>query len=153
MFTIGLKPNDLAMTGIVGLRPIGQVMGACAFHSKFIRGNVKMTGTPGEVYRYPTVVETVRSAREQALQRMARDAAELGADAVVGVRVSHEERYWGTRDRNGGSVEAVASGIAVAWQDRRPQGGEPVLASLDVQEYWKLAQGGYAPVGMVMSTV
>jgi uncharacterized protein YbjQ (UPF0145 family) len=122
MFTTGLKPNDLAMTGIAGLRPIGQVMGACVLHSKFIRGNVKMTGTPGEAYRYSTVVEAVRSAREQALQRMARDAAGLGADAVVGVRVSQEEQCWGAGDDYGGSVEAVASGIAVAWQDRPRHG-------------------------------
>lgn len=51
MFTTGLKPSDLAATGIAGLRPIGQVMGACVSHSKFIRGNVRMTGSIGKVYR------------------------------------------------------------------------------------------------------
>lgn len=151
MFTTGLEPNALAMTGIAGLHPIGQVMGACVFHSKFIRGDVKLTGRPGMVYQYPTVVESVRSTREQALRRLARDARDRGADAVVGVRVSHEEQYWGA-DGNEGTVESVATGIAVAWQDRRSQGGEPVLTNLGVQEYWKLAQGGYAPAGMVMST-
>jgi uncharacterized protein YbjQ (UPF0145 family) len=152
MFTTGLEPNALAMTGVAGLHPIGQVMGACVFHSKFIRGDVKLTGRRGMVYLYPTVVESVRSTREQALRRLARDGRDRGADAVAGVRVSHEEQYWGT-DGNAGTVESVVTGIAVAWQDRRSQGGEPVLTDLGVQEYWKLAQGGYAPAGMVMSTV
>jgi uncharacterized protein YbjQ (UPF0145 family) len=152
MFTTGLEPNALAMTGIAGLHPIGQVMGACVFRSKFIRGDVKLAGRPGMVYQYPTVVESVRSTREQALRRLARDARNCGADAVAGVRVSHEEKYWGP-DGNEGTVESVATGIAMAWQDRRSKGGAPVLTNLGVQEYWKLAQGGYAPAGMVMSTV
>ena len=153
MFTTGLEPNALAVTGIAGLHPLGQVMGACVYHSKFIRGDVKLTGRPGVVYQYPTVVESVRATRLQALQRLARDARNLGADAVVGVRVSHEEQHWGTAESNDGTVEAVATGMAVAWRDRPLPGRGPVLTNLGIQGCWKLAQGGYAPVGLVMSTV
>ena len=102
MFTTGLRAGDLAMTGIAGLRPIGQVMGACVSHSDFIHGNGQMTGSPGKVYLYPEAVAAVRTTRKKALHRMTRDAAALGADAVVGIQVSHKERRWDDRDRYGG---------------------------------------------------
>jgi hypothetical protein len=47
MFTTGLRAGDLAMTGIAGLRPIGQVMGACVLHSDSLYENVTITGSPG----------------------------------------------------------------------------------------------------------
>lgn len=153
MFTTGLRAGDLAMTGIAGLRPIGQVLGACVSHSNFIHGNGQMTGSPGKVYLYPEAVATIRTTRKQALNRMTRDAVALGADAVVGIQVSYKERRWDDRDRYGGLVESVTSGIAVTWQDRPPKVGEPVLTNLDMQGYWKLVQCGYVPAGMVMSTV
>lgn len=153
MFTTGLKADDVAVTGIAGLRPLGQVTGACASRSGFYRGHGKMVGGPGKVYLYPEAVAAVRATREQAVRAMARDAAALGADAVVGIHVSHGERPCGDRDGYGALVESAASGIAVTWQGMPPGAGEPVLTNLDVQGCLKLFQCGYAPVGMVMSTV
>jgi uncharacterized protein YbjQ (UPF0145 family) len=153
MFTTGLRAGDLAVTGIAGLRPIGPVTGAGVLRSDFIHGNGRMTGSPGRVYLYPESVAVVRTTRAEAVRQMAGNAAALGADAVVGIQVSHKERRWYNRNLPGGVVESVASGIAVAWPDRPPRGGAPVLTNLDVQGCWKLFQSGYVPAGLVMSTI
>ena len=130
-FTAGLGANDIAAARIAGLRPIAQVMGACVIRSN----NYSPLGA-------------VRTARTRALWRLRLDARKLEADVVTGVQVSHTER----RTNAGDIVEAVATGMAVAWEGRVPARREPVLVTIGIQDYWKLAQGGYLPAGMVMTT-
>jgi uncharacterized protein YbjQ (UPF0145 family) len=154
MFTSGILPKEAAMTGAAGLRPLGQVAGTCVYRSDHIHGFGPVTGHPGEIYRFHALVEAVLLSRRKALLRLSNAAEALGADLVTGIRVTHEERESGDpRDKNGGIVEATATGYAVAREQKPRVKRKPVPVTISVGEYWELLQGGYAPVGIVMTTV
>jgi uncharacterized protein YbjQ (UPF0145 family) len=155
MFTSGILPKEAAMTGAAGLRPLGQVAGTCVYHSNHIRGFGPITGHPGEIYRFHAPIEAVLLSRRKALRRLSNAAGALGADLVTGIRITHEERESDDypQDKNGGIVEATATGYAVAWEQEPRVKMKPVPVTISVGEYWKLLQGGYAPAGMVMTTV
>jgi uncharacterized protein YbjQ (UPF0145 family) len=137
MFTAGLEAGGLAAAEVAGLRPIEQVMGACVLRTQFY-GSAQALGV----------------ARRRALRRMENDARKREADAVACVQVTHTERAAGeSAERDGVIVEAVATGMAVALPGRPSPPGDPVLTNMTIQECWKLARGGYAPAGIVMSTI
>jgi uncharacterized protein YbjQ (UPF0145 family) len=154
MFTSVIPPKEAAMTEAAGLRPLGQVAGTCVYHSNHICGFGPVTGRPGEIYRLHAAIEAVLLSRRKALRRLSDAAGALGADLVTGIRVTHEERESGDpQDKNGGTVEATATGYAVAWEQEPRVKTKPVQVTVSAGEYWKLLQGGYAPAGMVMTTV
>jgi uncharacterized protein YbjQ (UPF0145 family) len=159
MFTSGITPREAAMTEAAGLRPLGQVAGTCVYHSNHFHGMGPVTGYPGETYRLYAEVEAVLLSRRKALRRLSDAARALGADLVTGVRVAHEEHSaeeetgYHPQDKYGGIVEATATGYAVAREQERRVKRKPVLVTVSAGEYWKLGQGGYAAVGMVMATV
>lgn len=136
MFTAGLEARGLAAAEVAGLRPMEQVMGACVL------------GTPSYGSARPVGV-----ARRRAVQRMQHAAGTVEADAVAGVQVTHTERQAGLSERDSLVVEAVATGMAVALPGPPAPPGDPVLTNLTIQEIWKLVRGGYAPAGIVMSTI
>lgn len=61
----------------------------------------------GEVHEY---AKLIAESREQSLDRMVREAQELGANAIVGVRVT-------TSVMMGGAAELLAIGTAVIVED------------------------------------
>jgi len=154
MFTSGIPPKEAAMTRAAGLRPLGQVAGTCVYHANRIRGFGPVTGQPGEIFRFHAPIEAVLQSRRKALWRLSNAAEALGADLVTGTRVTHEERESDDpQDRNGGIVEATATGYAVAWE-QGPRGKTgPLPVTISAGDYWKLRRGGYAPAGMVMTTI
>lgn len=131
MFTTGLEANDLAAARSAGLQPIGQVTGV----------SVRYSPRPGPYWTASLLSET----RARALWKMKRAARGLGADLVLTVQITHRKRLMGS------IAEATATGMALARTNRASVPRDPVFASLSVQEYWKLIQGGYAPVGLVTS--
>jgi uncharacterized protein YbjQ (UPF0145 family) len=155
MFASGISPKEAAMTEAAGLRPLGQVAGTCVYHSNHFHGWGPVAEYPGETYRFHAPVEAVLLSRRKALRRLSDAARALGADLVTGVRVTHEERESGDnpQDKYGGIVVATATGYAVAREQRRRVKTKPVPVTISAGEYWKLLQGGYAPAGMVMTTV
>lgn len=154
MFTSGILPKEAAMTRAAGLRPLGQVAGTCVYHSNHIHGFGQVTGQPGEIYRFHAAIEAVLLSRQKALRRLVKAAGAMGADLVTGIQVTHQEEESGDeQDKNGGIVEATATGYAVG-RTHKPRGKrKPVPVTISAAEYWKLLQGGYAPAGMVMTTV
>ena len=137
MFTAGLNASGLAAADIAGLRPIGQVTGACVLRTQF-NASARALGV----------------GRRRALQRMENHARKSAADAVACVQVTQTERQAGeSADRDGVLVEAVATGMAITWPGSPPHPGNPVLTNMTIQECWKLALGGYAPAGIVMSVI
>ena len=93
-------------------------------------------------------------ARELAMTRMEAEAAALGADGIVGVRLTVEAREFG-KD----VAEFIAIGTAVKADNPPPGGGswrnnkqQPFTSDLSGQDFWTLIQAGYAPCGMVMGT-
>jgi uncharacterized protein YbjQ (UPF0145 family) len=154
MFTSGIPPKEAAMTGAAGLQPLGQVAGTCVYHSNHIRGFGPITGYPGEIYRFHAPIEAVLLSRRKALRRLSNAAEALGADLVTDIRVTHEERESDyEQDKNGGIVEATATGYAIAREQKPRVKRKPLPVTISVGEHWKLLQGGYAPAGMVMTTV
>jgi uncharacterized protein YbjQ (UPF0145 family) len=81
--------------------------------------------------------------RRRAFDRLAEEARLVGADAVVGVRLSRGEHDWAR-----GTIDYVVSGTAVRYPHQNAAGGL-VLSDLSAQEYWKLRHAGWDPAGLV----
>jgi uncharacterized protein YbjQ (UPF0145 family) len=85
-------------------------------------------------------------ARRRALDRLAEEALQVGADAVVGVRLQRSDH-----DLGKGLIQCIVTGTAI----RDPSADKsawPVLTDLSVQDYWRLRSGGHEPVGLVATT-
>lgn len=85
-------------------------------------------------------------ARRRALDRLAEEALQVGADAVVGVRLQRSDH-----DLGKGLIQCIVTGTAI----RDPSADKsswPVLTDLSVQDYWRLRTGGHRPVGLVAAT-
>jgi uncharacterized protein YbjQ (UPF0145 family) len=84
-------------------------------------------------------------ARRNALARLRESARELGALAVVDVRIRQ-----GTFDLADGAVEFIALGTAVTSEDaERTDPGRIAVVTLAGGEFWKLLRGGFRPLGLV----
>jgi len=87
-------------------------------------------------------------ARELAMTRMEAEAAVLGADGIVGVRLEVEFKEWGHD-----IAEFIAVGTAVKHREgelHRAPNGRPFTSDLSGQDFSTLLRTGYRPVGMVM---
>jgi hypothetical protein len=85
-------------------------------------------------------------ARHRALDRLGEEAVQVGADAVVGVRLRRGDHDLGKR-----TIEYVVSGTAV----RLPNSAatdRPTLTDVSVQDYWRLHSSGQEPTGLVATT-
>lgn len=120
---------------------------------KFVFGNVAYSvGVPGgvlgslkslargEVREFSNVFNLTR---HLALQRVVSEAANAGANAIVGIQTTvlpfqgvHEMMMMGTAAHN----------------PALPAGQPPVTSDLTCQEMWNLANLGYAPIKLVLGT-
>ncbi|MGZ4230273.1 MAG: heavy metal-binding domain-containing protein [Solirubrobacteraceae bacterium] len=85
-------------------------------------------------------------ARRRALDRLAEEAVQVGADAVVGVRLWRSDH-----DLGKGLIECIVTGTAIR-DPSRATGSSPVLTDVSVQDYWRLRTAGHEPVGLVAAT-
>jgi uncharacterized protein YbjQ (UPF0145 family) len=85
-------------------------------------------------------------ARRRALDRVAEEALQVGADAVVGVCLQRSDH-----DLGKGLIECIVTGTAIR-DPSADRSARPVLTDLSVQEYWRLRSGGHEPVGLVATT-
>jgi uncharacterized protein YbjQ (UPF0145 family) len=86
------------------------------------------------------------TARIRALDRLAEEALQVGADAVVGVRLQRSDH-----DLGKGLIEYVVTGTAVR-DPARTTNSYPVLTDVSVQDYWRLRSAGHEPVGLMAAT-
>ncbi len=143
-FTSDLSVDEFALGHAIGLRPLAQVMGSSIYHVGWQQQPASWGLQPGALSLELTVVsEAWNTARLRAFARLEQEAALVGADAVVGVRLTT-----GSHDFAVGAIEYVAVGTAV-----RLDGGErperPALTDLSGQDFWKLSRAGYRPLGVV----
>ena len=93
-----------------------------------------------------TLSDAWNQARRRALDRLAEEALQVGADAVVGVHLHSSDH-----DLGSGTIEYVVTGTAV-----RLPGSDgstwPVLTDVSVQDYWRLHSIGYDPAGFLATT-
>ena len=85
-------------------------------------------------------------ARRRALDRLTEEALQVGANAVVGVRLRRGDHDLGAR-----TIEYVVTGTAVRVPGADPS-EPPALTDVSVQDYWRLHQTGQEPTALVATT-
>jgi uncharacterized protein YbjQ (UPF0145 family) len=171
MFLGEISPAELGLLEGLGQRPLAQVMGASVYQvgwqylpaldarlnpargmldSAYLEPSFTQKRSylweQTVVYELDTITRAWDQARRHALDRLSEEAAQVKADAVVGVRLRRGEHDWGER-----TIDYVVSGTAIRWQ-ATPSGRWPLLSDLGVQDYWRLLHAGYEPVGLLATT-
>ncbi|BBA95644.1 hypothetical protein RVR_583 [Actinacidiphila reveromycinica] len=148
IFTSDLSVNEFLLVREAGFKPIGLVLGSSIYHVGMQLGRWSRN------QELETLSQAMYHARELAMTRMEAEAAALGADGIVGVRLTVEAREFG-KD----VAEFIAIGTAVSGDTAPPGGGtwrnnkgQPFTSDLSGQDFWTLIRAGYAPLGMVMGS-
>ncbi len=141
-WTSDLSISEWAALRPYRLEPLGQVMGSSFYH-------VGWTGTQNfgfmpQSHELQAPTQALYQGRRLAISRLTQEAAELGANAVVGVRI--EQKGWTFEER---MVEYVSYGTAVRIQGLKTTGA-PVLASVSGQDFVRLLAAGSMPVGVAL---
>jgi len=144
LFTSDLSVNEFLLVKEAGFHPRGLVVGSSIYHIGF---TTRGWSTSREV---GNLTQAMYAARELAMSRMEEEAAVLGADGIVGVRLDVGFYEWGR-----GTAEFLAIGTAVSAEDggnwKTPE-GKPFTSDLSGQDFWTLLQSGHAPIGLVLGT-
>ncbi len=139
--------------------PIGQVMGSSVYHIGWVntqRGNFQsFSNFPG--LGYPGGLNVMRSsfeirettqalydARSLAMERMRQEAVQLGANAVVDVRLLHREF-----ESVEGTIEFVCMGTAIRVEGIKPI-PSPLICSVTGEDLLRLLSAGSFPMGLAV---
>ena len=144
LFTSDLSVNEFLLIKEAGFHPRGLVVGSSIYHIGF---SARGWSSSREVQ---TLTQAMYAARELAMTRMEEEAAVLGADGIVGVRLDVGFYEWGR-----GTAEFLAIGTAVSAEDGgnwKTAEGRPFTSDLSGQDFWTLLQSGHAPLGLVLGT-
>jgi uncharacterized protein YbjQ (UPF0145 family) len=146
LFSTSASGADLYCHLDAGYQPIRFAMGNIAYALGIGAGLTGMLRSlaRGEVHEFSQMYNQIR---HTALARLQREAAELGANAVVDVKLRMLPMS--------GAVELLITGTASHHPrfSTGPVSPEQVVTSeLTGDELWNLAQMGYAPVRLVMAT-
>jgi uncharacterized protein YbjQ (UPF0145 family) len=154
----GLPTSLLSAGGLAGLEragfePAGEVLGTAVMQVSWLgyhgcgwqRGVAGVWYPPpvmaGQWFGYEPYSQAIRQGLDKALTRMRDEAAALGADGVVGVRLT-EERIPAEK------IEFTALGTAVRSRGRqRPE--RPFTTDLAGQDLAKLLAAGWMPAAIV----
>jgi uncharacterized protein YbjQ (UPF0145 family) len=146
-YTSDLSVADFALCHKLGLRPLAQVMGSSIYQVGYQNTPWPM-GAGGFMFELNFLSDAWNEVRRRALNRLALEAGHVGADAVVGVELRTGAHDWAEN-----SIEYVVIGTAVRHKENPEgaarRGDAPVLTELSVEDYWKLAQAGIDPLGVV----
>ena len=127
IFTSDLSGQDLWALLRTGYRPLGLVMGCCVYHyaPQTVSGWLSRVRQNAEL---ENLTEAFYSARELAMDRMQKEAMQLGAEGVVGVTVTEKAHVWGAH-----TLEFLALGTAVRTMESVPATDAPTMVRrLDV---------------------
>jgi uncharacterized protein YbjQ (UPF0145 family) len=141
-FTSDLSVNEFLLVKEAGFEPLGLVLGSSIYHIGFQQANWNQN------MEMQVLTQAMYHARELAMTRMEEEADQLGADGVVGVRLTIGRYDWGAD-----LAEFIAVGTAVkhaAGELHRAPGGRPFTSDLSGQDFSTLLRAGYRPVGLVM---
>ena len=142
VWTSDLSINEFALLHGAGFQPIELVMGVSVYHVGY-----QFTGIRQQS-ELPVLTEATYRARWNAMYRMQAEADALGADGIVGVRLS-----WRTVGE-GEHLEFIAVGTAVRYTAKpgafkRPN-GQAFTSHLTGQDMATLLRSGFVPVAFVM---
>jgi uncharacterized protein YbjQ (UPF0145 family) len=151
LFTSDLSVNEFLLVREAGFRPLGLVLGSSIYHVGL------QLGRWSKNMELDTLSQAMYHARELAMTRMEAEAAALGADGVVGVRLDIEFKEFGSD-----LAEFIAVGTAVVADEAHratPDGfswrntkGQPFTSDLSGQDFWTLLAAGYTPLGLTMGS-
>jgi uncharacterized protein YbjQ (UPF0145 family) len=144
LFTSDLSVNEFLVVGEAGFDPVGFVIGSSIYHVGLqvagYRQSMELTVLSQAMYE----------ARNLAMTRMEEEADQLGADGIVGVRLTINRYAWGEN-----MAEFIAMGTAIKHREgklHRAANGRPFTSDLSGQDFWTLLRTGHRPVGMVMGS-
>ena len=143
LFTSDLSVSEFLLVRDAGCHPISQVMGSCIYHIG------QIPDYKGKTSEITIISDAYRESRRAALARLYQEAALLGADAVVGVRMRERMITMGQRGKggdDGGEViefTVVGTAVRAPWITHPPN--TPVITDLTGQDLWALAQDGFEP--------
>ncbi|HLV98321.1 MAG TPA: heavy metal-binding domain-containing protein [Ktedonobacterales bacterium] len=144
LFTSDLSVNEYLLVKSAGFEPLGLVVGSSIYHLGF------QFNTWKQDIEVTVLSQAMYQARELAMTRMEQEAAALGADGIVGVRLEITFREWGAH-----MAEFIAIGTAVrssSGGNHRNVRGLPFTSDLSGQDFYNLVQAGYMPVGLVIGS-
>ena len=141
LFTSDLTVNEYLLVEDAGYEPLGLVLGTSIYHIGYQRRRWTRS------HELEVLSKALYHARELAMQRMEEEAADLGADGIVGVRL--EVRGFGSR---GHTAEFLAVGTAIRKRGGPRPNGRPFTSDLSGQDFWTLLRTGSRPVGLVMGS-
>lgn len=145
VFTSDLSVNEYLLVRDAGFEPIGLVVGSSIYHIGYQASNWRQN------MEMEVLTQAMYHARELAMSRMEEEAAALGADGIVGVRLEVNRYEWGEH-----LAEFMAIGTAVASRDKsvdyRTFHGKPFTSDLSGQDFWTLLKAGYRPLSMCMGS-
>src|ERR1700675_717493 len=142
-FTSDLSVDEYLLIKAAGFHPRGLVVGSSIYHIGAQIGNYNQNQELGYLS------QAMYEARSLAMARMEAEADALGADGIVGVRLTFKAYEWGP-----GLAEFMAIGTAVKAESGsyKTAAGKPFTSDLNGQDFWKLIKAGHAPLGLVMGT-
>jgi len=141
-FTSDLSVPEFLLVKEAGFEPLGLVLGNSIYH---IGPQLVRWGANTEMQK---LTQALYHSRELAMARMEAEADELGADGIVGVRLTVSLHAWGSS-----VAEFLAIGTAVHSRDGgswRTNSGKPFTSDLSGQDFWTLLRAGYRPLGLVL---
>lgn len=172
-FGSGLSVNEFALLNKIGPRPLAQVQGASIYQvgwqylpaleprlnqwrrSQLDSAYVEPSAEQKRAYRWnelvlcelDVIMRAWDQARRRALDRLTEEAVQVGADAVVGVKLQRGEHDWADS-----TIDYLVSGTAIRWKAKQDVRW-PLLSDVSVQGYWRLMESGWEPVGLLAATV
>jgi uncharacterized protein YbjQ (UPF0145 family) len=144
LFTSDLSVSEFVLLDDLEMQPLGLVLGSSIYHVGFQVGNYFVNQELGYLS------QAMYQARELAMSRMEEEAAVLGADGVVGVRLEVGGYIWAPN-----ALEFTAIGTAVkapAGSTYRTVNNKPFTCDLSVQDFYKLHQAGWIPAELVLGS-
>ena len=145
VFTSDFSVNEFLLVRRAGFEPIGLCVGTCVYHV-----GVQYSSW-GRSQEMEVLSKAMYHARELAMARMRAEASAMGADGIVGVKLTIKRLEWDAQ-----LLEFIAIGTGVVHgaghAGFRAHDGGPFTSDLSGQDFWSLLQAGYRPVEMVMGT-
>jgi len=154
VFTSDLSINGFALCDQLGLTPLHLVMGSSIYQMGY-QGSWGATSFGGSaLVELDSLSQALNEVRGRALHRLAEEARQIGADAVIGVETRAGESELASGAGGGQlALEHMVLGTAVRRADRSSgtgqRGAQPVLTELSVADYALLLRAGIEPAGIV----
>lgn len=142
LFTSDLSVSEFVLLEQLGIKPLGMVLGSSIYHVGIQYGNWYQN------QELDYLSQAMYHARELAMSRMEEEAAVLGADGIVGVRLNVNAYSWAEA-----ALEFTAIGTAIKAREGERYHtvhGRPFTSDLSAQDFYKLFQSGYIPAELVL---